>query len=53
MLIIWAMDKKYPRNTFSKAYLIVSIGIFAIIISIYLLIMLLFLFLTFFIATTV
>ena len=53
MLIIWAMDKEDPRNTFSKAYLIVSVGIFALIIAIYMLIILLFFFLSLFIATTV
>lgn len=53
MLIIWAMDKEDPRNTFSKAYLIVSVGIFAVIIAIYMLIILFFLFLTFIIGTIV
>lgn len=53
MLIIWTIDKDDPRNTFSKAYLIVSAGIFAIIIAIYILIMIFFLLLSFFITATV
>lgn len=53
MLIIWAMDKEDPRNTFSKAYLIVSVGIFAVIIAIYILIIIFFFFLSFFIMATV
>ncbi len=35
MLIIWATDKQDPRNTFSKAYLIVSGGVFALILLMY------------------
>ena len=53
MLIIWTIDKDDPRNTFSKAYLIVSAGIFAIIIAVYILIMIFFLLLSFFITATV
>lgn len=53
MLIIWAVDKDDPRNIFSKAYLIVSIGIFVITFTIYILIMIFILFLTFFIGTAV
>jgi hypothetical protein len=36
MLIIWAADKQDPRNTFSKAYLIVAGGVFALILLMYL-----------------
>ena len=42
MLIIWAIDKEDPRNIFSKAYLIVSAGVFAIIFIVYLVIFVLF-----------
>lgn len=35
MLIIWAVDKNDPRNTFSKAYLIVSIGFFVVMFLFY------------------
>ena len=42
MLIIWAIDKEDPRNIFSKAYLIVSAGVFAITFIIYLIIFVLF-----------
>ena len=53
MLIIWAVDKDDPRNTFSKAYLIVSIGIFVIIITIYIMILIFILFMGFFITSAV
>ena len=53
MLIIWALDKEDPRNTFSKAYLIVSVGIFVVIFAIYFLIIIFFFFLSMFIATTI
>ena len=35
MLIIWATDKQDPRNTFAKAYLIVSGAIIALIFLLY------------------
>lgn len=35
MLIIWATDKQEPRNTFAKAYLIVTGSIFALIFILY------------------
>lgn len=44
MLIIWATDKQDPRNTFSKAYLIVMGSIFALIILMYIFIFLFILF---------
>ncbi|MFD1206877.1 MULTISPECIES: hypothetical protein [Sporosarcina] len=43
MLIIWATDKQDPRNTFSKAYLIVSAGAIALVFTIYMLLFFLFL----------
>ena len=52
MLIIWAVDKDDPRNIFSKAYLIVSIGIFVITFAVYFLIMIFILFMTFIIGAT-
>lgn len=53
MLIIWAVDKDDPRNKFSKAYLIVSIGLFVIIIVINFIIIIFFLLMTFFIGASV
>lgn len=47
MLIIWATDKQDPRNTFSKAYLIVSGGIFALILVMYIFIFIFLLFIGF------
>ncbi|MBD7985988.1 hypothetical protein H9649_15560 [Sporosarcina sp. Sa2YVA2] len=44
MLIIWATDKKDPRNNFAKAYLIVMGGIFALVMLFYVLMLILFLF---------
>ncbi len=35
MLIIWALDKDDARNTFSKAYLIVTVGIFVLTFVLY------------------
>lgn len=43
MLIIWAIDKDDPRNLFSKAYLIVSAGVFALVFIIYFVIIIFFL----------
>ena len=43
MLIIWAIDKEDPRNLFSKAYLIVSAGVFALVFIIYFIIIIFFL----------
>lgn len=53
MLIIWAVDKENPRSLFSKAYLIVSASIFAIVIGFYILMMILMLVLSYFITTAV
>ena len=47
MLIIWATDKQDPRNTFSKAYLIVSGGIFALVLLMYFFIFIFLLFIGF------
>ena len=47
MLIIWATDKQDPRNTFSKAYLIVSGVIFALILLMYFFIFIFLLFIGF------
>ncbi|MCM3638106.1 hypothetical protein M3152_10245 [Sporosarcina luteola] len=44
MLIIWATDKQDPRNTFSKAYLIVMGSIFALILLMYIFIFIFILF---------
>lgn len=44
MLIIWATDRKDPRNNFAKAYLIVMGGMFALIIMFYILMIIFFLF---------
>lgn len=35
MLIIWATDKADPRNNFAKAYLIVTVGVFIVVILLY------------------
>lgn len=50
MLIIWATDKQDPRNNFSKAYLIVSAGMIAIIFLIYFFVIIFLLFLGFMVA---
>ncbi|GEN83952.1 hypothetical protein SLU01_22640 [Sporosarcina luteola] len=47
MLIIWATDKQDPRNNFSKAYLIVSAGMIAVIFLIYILVFIFLLFIGF------
>lgn len=44
MLIIWATDKQDPRNIFSKAYLIVMGGAFALVIVMYIFIFIFLLF---------
>lgn len=44
MLIIWATDKQDPRNNFSKAYLIVMGGIFALVFLMYMIIFIFILF---------
>lgn len=44
MLIIWATDKQDPRNIFSKAYLIVMGGAFALVILMYMFIFIFFIF---------
>lgn len=44
MLIIWATDRKDPRNNFAKAYLIVMGGMFALVIVFYILMIIFFLF---------
>ena len=35
MLIIWTTDKADPRNNFAKAYLIVTVGVFVVVILLY------------------
>lgn len=44
MLIIWATDKTDPRNNFSKAYLIVTAGMFALVFAFYILMIIFILF---------